>query len=173
MPSMEDASGARSLILPDPAATGRLGRALAPFLRAGDVVALAGPLGAGKTALARALIQERARAQNAPVEDVPSPTFTLVQVYEFPDMTLWHFDLYRIGGPDDVWELGVEEAFESGISLIEWPERIAALLPRDRLHIGLEFRPDALGRRATLDGRGAWAARLASLWPELQAHALG
>lgn len=172
MPGTEDAGKVLSLVLPDPDATGRLGRALAPCLHRGDVVALDGPLGAGKTALARALIQERARAQNAPVEDVPSPTFTLVQVYEFPDMTLWHFDLYRIGGPDEAWELGIEEAFESGISLIEWPERIAALLPEDRLDVRLDSRPDEPGRRAILEGRGAWAARLASLWPEVQAHAV-
>lgn len=171
MPGTENVGNVLSLVLPDSDATGRLGRALAPCLRRGDVVALDGPLGAGKTALARALIQERARAQNAPAEDVPSPTFTLVQVYELPDMTLWHFDLYRIGGPDEAWELGVEEAFESGISLIEWPERISALLPPDRLNVRLEFQSDATGRRAILEGRGAWAARLVSLWPEVQAHA--
>ena len=166
MLSREDARADRTVFLPDAGATERLGRALAHYLRAGDVVALEGSLGAGKTALARALIQESARRGGAPVEDVPSPTFTLVQAYELPDMTLWHFDLYRIGAPAEAWELGIEQAFESGISLIEWPERIVALLPRHRLIVRLEPLPDAPGRRATLKGRGEWAGRLAALWPK-------
>lgn len=171
--SAAPAPSAFTLELAGPAATERLGRALAAHVRIGDVVALEGGLGAGKTALARALIQARARAGGVPVEDVPSPTFTLVQIYDYPGASLWHFDLYRIAGTAEAWELGIEEAFQSGISLIEWPERIAGLLPPDRLTLNL--RPVAGGTRraATFQGYGAWAARLAALWPGLAADVGG
>jgi tRNA threonylcarbamoyl adenosine modification protein YjeE len=151
------------LDLADPAATDRLGAALAPYLRPGDVVALRGPLGAGKTALARALIRRRAALSGVPLDDVPSPTFTLVQVYDMPAASLWHFDLYRIAAPQEAWELGIEEAFETGISLIEWPERLGSLLPADRLDVRLAMPDHGAGRRATLSGCGTWARRLDDL----------
>jgi len=153
----------REVPLPDLAATGRLGAALARALRPGDVVALAGALGAGKTTLARAII-----AALGGGEEVPSPTFTLAQSYELPGGLLWHFDLYRLAQPRDAWELGIEDAFAEAISLIEWPERLGALLPADRLEIALEFAgPDVsdagAARRARLAGHGAWASRLREL----------
>ena len=143
--------------LPDPAATARLATRVAPLARIGDVVALRGPLGSGKTSFARAFIEARA---GRPLE-VPSPTFTLVQTYELPNGPVWHFDLYRLERPDDAIELGVDEAFASAISLIEWPERLGDLLPADRLDVWLDFTGD--GRRASLEAQGSWHARLADM----------
>src|ERR1043165_7946856 len=110
--------------LPDERATASLAARLAALARPGDVIALNGELGAGKTSFARAFI--RARGAD---EDVPSPTFTLAQAYELPDATVWHFDCYRLRDPEEAWELGIEDAFREGISLIEWPERLGTLLP--------------------------------------------
>lgn len=155
-----DRSTARTRDLPDEAATGFLARHLAPCLRAGDVLTLRGDLGAGKTAFARALI----RALTHPQEEVPSPTFTLVQIYDRPKAPpIWHFDLYRLGGPDEVVELGWDEARAGGISLVEWPDRLGALLPAERLDLSLSFGDAPQARRAALVGHGAWADRLASL----------
>jgi len=154
---------ALDLPLPDPAATEALGRALAPLLRGGDVVALYGDLGAGKTALARALIRALPGPLGAAEEEVPSPTFTLVQTYERDPAPVWHFDLYRIEDSSEVEELGLSEALAGGISLIEWPERLGAGLPAAALRISLAFGADGEGRRARLSGGGNWAMRLAEL----------
>lgn len=108
-------SATRSYDLPDEAATAALAQLLAPLLRQGDVLALQGDLGAGKTTFARALIN----ALEGPVEEVPSPTFTLVQTYQRGELEIWHFDLYRLEDPEEAWELGIEEAFSEGVSLIE------------------------------------------------------
>jgi tRNA threonylcarbamoyladenosine biosynthesis protein TsaE len=145
--------------LPDEAATAALAARLAAVAEPGDVIALEGDLGAGKTTFARAFI----RAYGAAAEEIPSPTFTLVQVYEAADTAIWHFDLYRLTAADEAWELGIEEAFVSGISLIEWPDRLSPLLPPRRLEIALEFgdRPEA--RRAVVDGDAAWRARLSEI----------
>ena len=142
--------------LPDETATAALATRVAAVARAGDVIALSGELGVGKTAFARAFI----RARVSPDEEVPSPTFTLVQIYEGDDATIWHFDLYRLTTADETWELGIEEAFATGLSLIEWPDRLGPLLPRHRLEITLEFgdQPDA--RRAAIDGDASWCGRL-------------
>jgi tRNA threonylcarbamoyladenosine biosynthesis protein TsaE len=144
--------------LPDAAATAALAARLAPHLRAGDVVALSGPLGAGKTLLARAVIA----ALGGP-EEVPSPTFTLVQTYDLAPVPVWHFDLYRLARPEDAYELDIEDAFADAISLIEWPERLGALMPTDRLDIALAFGSAETERVATLTGHGAWATRLPKL----------
>lgn len=139
------------LSLPDEAATARLATVLAAAARAGDVIALRGDLGAGKTAFARAFV--RARLDD-PAEEVPSPTFTLVQTYDDPacDAGLWHFDLYRLEKPEDALELDLEDAFADGLSLIEWPERLGAYLPRARLDLTLTIGPDGVTRSATLTG---------------------
>ncbi len=164
------------LELADEAATAALAARLAPLLRTGDLIALDGDLGAGKTAFARALINALPPGAPAASEEVPSPTFTLVQVYERGALTVWHFDLYRLEDPDEVWELGLEEALAEGVSLIEWPDRLGAQIPADRLELRLSL-PEvtlpasppngdggaaATRRRAVLTGHGRWAARLAA-----------
>ena len=134
-----------SMPLPNEAATETLGATLALRLKAGDVVGLTGDLGAGKTTLARAIIRA---AADDPDLIVPSPTFTLVEVYETPRGTYWHFDLYRLEAAEQVYELGWEEARAEGIVLIEWPDRLGPLLPK-HLSVTLELAGD--GRRAILD----------------------
>jgi tRNA threonylcarbamoyladenosine biosynthesis protein TsaE len=153
-------AAALTLELADEQATAGLAARVAARARAGDVVALAGPLGAGKTSFARAFI--RARGDGA--EEVPSPTFTLVQVYPCGDgPAVWHFDLYRLKDPEEAWELGIEDAFGEAISLIEWPERLGALLPAEHLNLALAFGADADARVASLGATSSWAARLAGL----------
>lgn len=153
----------RSFDLPDMAATAARAARLAPLLRAGDVVALYGGLGAGKTAFARALIHAL-QAPLGKLEEVPSPTFSLVQHYQIGQLGLWHFDLYRLTAPEETWELGLEEALATGVSLIEWPERLGSLLPADRLEIYLEIPADAgfeeMRRQARLVGYGDWVKRM-------------
>ena len=134
-----------------------LGAALATQTRRGDVIALAGPLGAGKTTLARGFIQKLTTGD----EEVVSPTFTLVQVYDTADVPIWHFDLYRLTKADDALELGFAEAFATGISLIEWPERLGALLPAASLNVALSVRGEY--RQAVLSGGPAWAERIAAV----------
>src|SRR4051812_49196437 len=120
--------GGASLRLADEAATAGLGRAIAAQLQAGEAVCLSGPLGAGKSTLARALV----RALTTPQEEVPSPTFTLVQFYEGTRLNVAHFDLYRLSSADEAYEIGLDEALDEGAAVIEWPERLAGRLPRDR-----------------------------------------
>jgi tRNA threonylcarbamoyladenosine biosynthesis protein TsaE len=136
-----------SFFLPDEAATERLGAALARRLRPRDVVALQGGLGVGKTTLARAILRA---AAGDPALIVPSPTFTLVEIYDTPVGVFWHFDLYRLEEPEQVFELGWEEARADGTALVEWAERLGALLPRGRLTVTLAMEGD--GRRADLQG---------------------
>lgn len=145
--------------LPDEAATAALAARIAAQARTGDVIALKGDLGVGKTSFARAFIRARGDA----AEEVPSPTFTFLQVYEAGGATVWHFDLYRLGASEEAWELGIEEAFAGGISLIEWPERLGSLLPRRRLEIALAFCEQAQARRAVCTGGAEWQARLAEI----------
>ena len=134
-----------SLILPDAHATEALGKRLAELARPGDVILLEGPIGAGKSCLARACIRARLGRE----EEVPSPTFTLVQVYE-ADFEIWHADLYRLTHPDEVWELGLDDAFQSAICLVEWPDRLGDHVPPDALSIRLEAVGE--GRRAMIGG---------------------
>ncbi len=148
----------RTIALPDAAATHALGRRLGGMLEPGDVVCLSGNLGAGKTTLARGAI---AAWRGEEREEVPSPTFTLVQTYDGERGELWHVDLYRLKQPDDAWELGLEDAFMDAACLIEWPERLEGRLPTDRLEVALT--PAGEGRRAVLDAHGAWRARLGSI----------
>lgn len=142
------------LFLPDETATERLAVRLAPQLKPGDVIALKGGLGAGKTTFARALIS----ALNKQKTDVPSPTYTLVQTYDTPGLTVFHFDLYRLENPDEVMELGWEETMD-GLALIEWPDRAGSHLPQWRLDLTLEQTGE--GRTARLEAFGEdWQARL-------------
>jgi tRNA threonylcarbamoyladenosine biosynthesis protein TsaE len=141
------------MILADEAATARLGAAIAMRLAKGEAVCLSGPLGAGKSTLARALV----RALTTPSEDVPSPTFTLVQFYEGAGLKVTHFDLYRLTNPDEAYEIGLDEALEDGAAVIEWPERLAGRLPPDRLDVEIEFSGE--GRAARLTPHGAWKGR--------------
>ena len=139
--------------LRDEAATEALGRAVARALKPHEAVCLSGPLGAGKSTLARALV----RAVTQTDEDIPSPTFTLVQFYEGPRLKVAHFDLYRLSSRDEAYEIGLDEALEDGAAVIEWPERLAGRLPPDRLDIEIGFSGD--GRQASLSPRGAWEGR--------------
>jgi tRNA threonylcarbamoyladenosine biosynthesis protein TsaE len=145
--------------LADEAATRTLGALLAALAQAGDVIALTGTLGTGKSTLARAFIQ----ALTTPEEEVPSPTFTLVQTYEAAPGTIWHFDLYRLERAEDAFELGIEDAFVDGICLIEWPDRLGRLMPRRRLDITLEAGAVETARRARLTSHVQWDSRIGEI----------
>ena len=143
----------RTVTLPDLPATDTLAARLAAMARAGDAILLEGPLGAGKTALARAFL----RAASAdPVLEVPSPTFTLVQTYETKAGSVHHFDLWRLDGPAGLAELGWDEARDD-IVIVEWPDRLGPLRPADALTITL-VPTEGEARTAILTG---WADRLA------------
>ena len=153
--------------LSDFAATQRFGGLLAGQLKAGDVIALSGALGAGKSVLARAIIQ----AVDAAQDDVPSPTFTLVQQYALADGTpLWHLDLYRIETPQEALALGLDDAFIDAVCLIEWPDRLQKLLPKTNLSIHLyaddsedDCKDDSGVRFADVTAPQHWADRINDL----------
>lgn len=136
--------------------TDRLGRTIAPCLRPGDCLLLAGSVGAGKSHLSRAII----RARLGRMEDVPSPTFTLVQTYEDPKGDLWHADLYRLSGADDLLELGLEDAFRTAICLVEWPERLGAVTPEDPIRITLSQAGDGRMAQVAFHNRPSLRAAL-------------
>lgn len=131
--------------LPDPAATERLGAWLAESAQPGAVIALSGDLGAGKTTLARGFIRQLA----GPGIETPSPTFTLVQSYDGPGFPVYHFDLYRLDSPEEVWELGWEEIAD-GVALVEWPDRAGPHLPRPHVLVRLDFDGAARVARITV-----------------------
>lgn len=139
-----------TLHLPTAADTEALGQRLAALAKPGDVILLEGPVGAGKSCLARAFIRARIGRE----EEVPSPTFTLVQVYEAAGGEIWHADLYRLAHPDEVWELGLDDAFASAICLVEWPDRLGKHVPPDALRLRLEAaaEEESEGRRAVITG---------------------
>ena len=139
--------------LPCAEATGLFAQRLAPLLQMGDVIALKGELGAGKTTFARALI----RSLGAVDTEVPSPTFTLAQSYQGQTCNIWHFDLYRLKSADEAAELGIDEMRHDSLVLIEWPERLGDLLPRDRLDVALDYVDRPHARLARLTPRGAMA----------------
>jgi tRNA threonylcarbamoyl adenosine modification protein YjeE len=141
---------AHSVYLTDMAATEALGARIAAGLETGDAVALEGDLGAGKTTLARAILRGLGVS-----EEVPSPTFTLVQLYETPHLTVRHYDLYRIESPGEIDELGLDDALAEGAALIEWPERAEGRLPPDVLHLALSIGQGLRGARLT--GPAKWA----------------
>ncbi|HWF64006.1 MAG TPA: tRNA (adenosine(37)-N6)-threonylcarbamoyltransferase complex ATPase subunit type 1 TsaE [Rhizomicrobium sp.] len=134
--------------LPDLAATARLGAAIAARLRVGDTVLLKGDLGSGKTTLARAVLAALGVSEN-----VPSPTFTLVQAYETQRLTVSHYDLYRLKRESELEELGLEDALEQGAALIEWPERAESQMPGGALIAALTADAE---RRAALEGPTRW-----------------
>ena len=142
------------MILANESETERLGRRLAALLRPGDVIALSGPLGVGKTALARALVTGLGHAG-----EVPSPSFAIVQPYETLDPPVWHVDLYRIEHASEIDELGLESAAE-GVLLVEWPERAGRETWHQALRLSLDFAP-AGARRLTAEVPPAWEGR----WP--------
>lgn len=152
----------RSLTLSSPDATADLAQALGPILRPGDTVLLTGGLGAGKTYFARSLITSVLLEP----EDVPSPTFTLVQIYDTRRGPLWHADLYRVGGAQEIEELGLSEAFDDAICLVEWPDRLGDLRPQGALDITLEDGHNDEARHLTATWSDpAWDARLKG-WAE-------
>jgi tRNA threonylcarbamoyladenosine biosynthesis protein TsaE len=159
MQASQGGDAERTILLPDESATAALAARLAPLARIGDVLALWGNLGAGKTVFARAFIRTRGR----PDEEVPSPTFTLVQAYPPAppfEGVVYHFDFFRLSAPEEAYELGIEEAMIDGISLIEWPERVRPLLPRQRLNLMFQPGPRPQSRRVAITGGGGWPQRL-------------
>lgn len=138
----------KKYFLADESACLALGTQIAHDLKAGDILALSGPLGVGKTTLARGIIT----ALFSHV-DVPSPTYTLVQTYERPEYELWHCDLYRLRDPNDILELGVLDAMQDCICLIEWPEHMGKYLPEDCCFIRLAFAQT--GRSVTIEHRSS------------------
>lgn len=146
----------KAFALPDLDATARLGHGIAQGLGAGDAVALWGDLGAGKTTLARAILREL-----GVIEDVPSPTFTIVQSYETTRLPVSHFDLYRVKQPREMQELGFDDALDQGAVLVEWPERAPEVLPPDALHVRLGIQDGV--RAAKLTGPARWESFLADV----------
>jgi tRNA threonylcarbamoyladenosine biosynthesis protein TsaE len=154
---MSDPRPETELRLAAPDDTARLGRWLAGCLQPGDTVLLQGPIGSGKSHLARSVIQ----SWLGQMEDVPSPTYTLVQTYGEGDAEIWHADLYRLSHPDEVIELGLDDAFGRAICLVEWPERLGHATPDSALR--LTFSQDGGGRRVVLTGSAEWAERLSQI----------
>lgn len=166
MPDVSDTSFSIELIARGETGTAAIAAAVGAVSAAGDVIALSGVLGSGKTVFARGFV----RSLTGPEEEVPSPTFTLVQIYPAEGPPIHHFDLYRLEDAEEAWELGIEDAFTEGISLIEWPERLGTLLPADRLDIAFaaadDGDPDT--RRLRLHGGSAWRDRLETLGRKLK-----
>ncbi len=141
----------------NPDDTCAMARRLGALLNAGDVLLLSGDIGAGKTHFARCLIQSLLPQP----EDVPSPTYTIVQTYPGPNCEIWHADLYRLPGPNEVIELGLIDAFDTAICLIEWPDRLGDLAPPLALKLDFVLDGDEDARKVTLTWQDeGWQARL-------------
>ena len=150
-------AASRDMMLAAESMTRTLADQIAGLAKPGDLIALWGDLGSGKTTFARGFINNLTGET-----EVPSPTFSLVQTYDAPDFVIWHFDLYRIDQPRDVLELGFDDALNDDVVLVEWPERLGELLPDDRLD--MRFRQVAAGGRfVRLEGHGSWGERLNAL----------
>ena len=139
----------RSLILSSMKDTIQFGQLLAENVVAGDTVLLSGDVGVGKTALARSCIQARLSEIGA-MEDVPSPTYTLVQVYDLTTTQIWHAELYRLNSIDELYELGLDQDFEESICLIEWPNLLGSLRPEGALALQMDAIDDDR-RRVSLE----------------------
>jgi tRNA threonylcarbamoyladenosine biosynthesis protein TsaE len=149
-----------TLDLPSETATAALARRVAPLLRPGDTLLLSGPIGAGKTHFARALIRARLHAADRD-EEVPSPTYTLVQTYRDDQAEIWHADLYRLSHPGEAVELGLDDAFETAITLVEWPDRLGRDAPDSALRMDFASGADDASRRLTLSSQDPrWGGRL-------------
>lgn len=138
--------------------TQKLAQNIAKLCAAGDVILLSGDLGAGKTTFASYLIDALCGSH----QEVTSPTFNLVQLYDAADFTIWHFDLYRLEKFEEVYELGIEDAFDGGVSIIEWPEIAEKILPLDKLLIKLNFSKNSV-RCAKFVTSGAWQQKIKKL----------
>ena len=147
-------------LLESPTETGTLARVLGPLLHAGDTLLLEGEIGAGKTFFARELISEILIEP----EDIPSPTFTLVQTYETRVGEVWHADLYRLSHPDEIIELGLIDAFSHAICIVEWPDRLGTMLPETRLRLSFSEGPREDSRHLHASWHGErWDAVLKAL----------
>lgn len=142
--------------------TGKLAAMLAPMLGRGDVLLLHGVVGAGKTDLARKIIQNQMIKFDA-FEDVPSPTFTLVQTYDLGETEFIHADLYRLSHSDDVYELGLDRAFDEAVCLIEWPDRLGSLAPQNALSIEIIILGDSRREIQFLWTDLRWTDRMSTL----------
>lgn len=143
----------KSYVTHSPEETAERSKRFVTVLRPRDVVLLKGDLGTGKSTFVRALVQALCGEKT----EVPSPTFTLVQTYTAPTFTLWHFDLYRLKHSQEIYELGIEEAYADGVSLIEWPERLGSLRPSGALEIEFTYGNDENERILSFKG---WGDRL-------------
>ena len=150
-----------SFILHSESALAAWGAQFAGILKTRDVIALEGNLGSGKTTLARAII----RAIYGEATVVPSPTFTLVQIYEGERLAIWHCDFYRLKGPEDTFEIGLDEAYGEAVTLIEWPDRLGAALPARALHVRIENDDVEVenARRIFINAGDTWRQRLEEL----------
>lgn len=142
------------LTLPDQAATHRLADALAAEAGPGTTILLDGPVGAGKTTLARRIIQTCLQTATGQIEDVPSPTFTIVQTYEAGPLEIWHADLYRLTSTSELSELGLDAAFDTAFCIVEWPDRLGDATP-PALSIQLDYGPTPDARICALNGHNA------------------
>ena len=147
------------LELVDEQSTINLAAILAGKALIGDVIALSGDLGSGKTTFARSFIKSK---QNT-TEEIPSPTYTLLQTYETNEGIINHYDFYRLKNPEEAYELDIEDAFNSKICLIEWPQKLGSLIPSERLEVRLDFLQEPQSRRITLIGYQGWSARLKAI----------
>ncbi|EPX77402.1 tRNA (adenosine(37)-N6)-threonylcarbamoyltransferase complex ATPase subunit type 1 TsaE [Litoreibacter arenae] len=162
-PAPNEASAEQSELtvqLRDTDDTSTMARAFADLAMPGLCILLEGPVGAGKSFFARSVIQNL-MARHGGVEDVPSPTFTLVQTYDLGPLEVWHADLYRLTNPDELIELGLDQAFETALCLIEWPDRLGGLHPKGAVTLNLTPDPQNPDRRsARISGPETLVARL-------------
>jgi tRNA threonylcarbamoyladenosine biosynthesis protein TsaE len=157
------------LTLPTEEATTHIASRISEMLTIGDTLLISGPIGAGKTHFCRSLIQSRLRSEGR-MEEVPSPTFTLVQIYDLNNVEIWHADLYRVMNPDDVMELGLGDAFETAICLVEWPDRLGTEQPRNAMSLEIAAGNGENSRVATFSASSPRWAPVFALLTTIQAN---